>query len=128
MLGQKPAERGFSGRPLRQAVGTFGERVGKLGEAPGGQRIDIGDGGDDVELVRAVARNHGGLEGRLSVEPLGGEEIAARLRLALQPVGKAALVDQVNRMGLLAAVGNEQRSEVGHPPRLSEARGLPQAR
>ena len=58
--------------------------------------------GEDRELVR------------LALEAQRIEQGAARRGLALAPVGDARLVDEVDRLRGLAAVGAKEGGEVGH--------------
>jgi len=61
--------------------------------------------------------------GRLAVEAVRLEQRAILSRALLEPAGKAGLIDEVDRAGSLAAVGEEEGGEVviagalgGHPP------------
>ena len=50
----------------------------------------------------------------LAVEAVGGEQCAVFRGPLLQPTFEAVFVDEMNWSRLLAAIGNEERSEVGH--------------
>ena len=68
--------------------------------------------GDDFEIL-AARKDDAGMRG-LAVEPKRVEQGAIGGRAAFRPARAAVLVDQVDRTGLLPAVGDEKGGEVGH--------------
>ena len=52
--------------------------------------------------------------GLLPVEPLRLKQCAVVCRALLEPAGETVLVDEMDQPRPLAAVGNEERCEVGH--------------
>ena len=100
------------GFAVRELVGAFGQALGEPGQAPGRQRLGVLDRAHHLELAAARQDDEG--EAGLAVEPMRFEQRAVLGRPLLQPAGEALLVDEVDRAGLLAAVGDEERGEIGH--------------
>ena len=113
MLGEQPAERGRTGIALRKLVLPFGQALAELGQAPGRELARIGHRRDDFELFAFARQDDVGVTG-LPVEALRLHQGAILGRAGFRPILEARLVDEVDRMGFLAAVGDEQGREVGH--------------
>ena len=115
---EQPAERRRPGFALRQLVRPFGQALAELGQAPGRQLA--------ASATAETTSNSSPLRGRrtkakpgLPVEAMRLQQRAILRRAGFRPALEARLVDEVDRMGLLAAVGDEQGREVGHRRRLS---------
>jgi len=120
MLGEKPAERGLARFAGDEAVRAFGQALGQLGKTPGRQLGRILDRAHQFEAVAARQQDEG--EAGLAVEAVRFDQRAVFRAAALGPGLEAALVDEVDEVGLLAPVGDEERGEIGHCGALARIR------
>jgi len=112
MLGEEPAETRQVWISVRELVRSFGQLFSERRKAPGRQLLRILDGSGNLKLV--AARKDRECVLGLAVEAMGGKQRAVFDGPLFQPALEAVFVDKMNWARLLAAIGNEERSEVGH--------------
>ncbi len=114
MLGEQPAERGRTGLALRKLVCPFGQALTELGEAPGRKLRSHRPPPKRLRIHRLCAA------GRRRRKPVFPSKRCAFIKArssagrVFAQSSKLVFVDEVDRMGFLAAVGDEQGREVGH--------------
>src|SRR5689334_18078524 len=117
MLPEQPAQRRDPGIAIGKLVCPFRQFFRERREAPRRKLFRIFDGADHFELT--AAREDDECVLRLAIKAMRLEQGAVLRGTLFQPRLEAALVDDMNRPRLLATVGNEKRSEVGHARALA---------
>ena len=113
VLAEQPAQRGGANLAIGQPVMAGGKRLAEPREAPWGKRGGIGDRRDDLKRVTGTGQDRE-LAGFLAVEIGRREQRSSRLGLVFEPFGDAVLVDKMDRVRGLAAIGLEKGGKIGH--------------
>ena len=108
ILAEQPAERGGTGVDPLRSVDALRQYLRKSGKCPG--RVRIGDGGDDLPVAFPGDDQ---VRARLAREARGGGLGANRLGLVMQPCPKVIRRDRGDGARILAAIGLQQKREVG---------------
>ncbi len=119
VLREQPAERGRAGRAFGQAVGAVGKFGGDRGEIPWAGIFGLRQ--HSAPLVALVAGDQREFAG-LAVEAGRRRCRAEALGLRRHPFVEPTRVDDMEDVRGLAAIGQEQRGEIGHGVSLERFR------